>query len=70
MQQLQYLQNKEINTDPRVRFDQDLQQLIETKLEDGHKIVLMGDFNILMNKTNRFTSMLSDLGLHGIITNK
>ena len=30
----------------------------------------MGDFNVPMNKTNQFTAMLSDLGLHKIITTK
>ena len=70
MQQLKYLRNKEITTDPHACFDTDLQNLIESKIKEGHKIVLMGDFNVPMNKTNHFTSMLLDLGLQEVITTK
>ena len=70
MQQLQYLRDRDIDTDPHACFDADLKGLIEGKITEGHKIILMGDFNVLMNKTNSFTSMLLDLGLQEIITKK
>ena len=69
-QQLQYLRNAGIHTDPLETFDTDLKKLIENKLDNNHKIILMGDFNIPMNKNNSFTTMLKDLGLKEVITEK
>ena len=70
MQQLQYLRDKGINSDPHDTFDADLKHLLETKLDDNHQIILMGDFNVPMDETNPFTTMLKDLGLKEVITGK
>ena len=68
-QQLRYMRANNIhNIDPIQKFDQDLKQLIQTKREKGHKIILMGDFNTPLDEDNKFTRMLRDLGLReGII---
>ena len=63
-QQLQYMRTKNImNIDPIQKYDQDLKELIQEKLLNGHKIILMGDFNIPLDETNTLTDMLKDLGL-------
>ena len=56
--------------DPIQHFDEDLKDLIDTKIQENHNIILMGDFNIPINKQNKFTKMLSELGLHKVITQK
>jgi len=70
MQQLQFLRNKGDITDPHDRFDNDLKSLIEEKLDNEHKIILLGDFNVPITKSNKFTTMLKDLGLQEVITKK
>ena len=37
---------------------------------EGHNIILMGDFNLLVHEVNLFTSMLKELGLRELITSK
>ena len=70
MQHLQYLRRNRIGEDPLTCFDRDLRNLITSRIEDGHKIILMGDFNVPMNEENTFTNMLRDIGLNEIITQK
>ena len=69
-QQLQYLRNTGDITDPHTKFDDDLQQLITDKLNEEHRIILMGDFNVPVNRKNKFTDMLKNLGLREILTDK
>ena len=69
-QQLQYLRDRGGTTDPHDQFDLDLKQLIKAKLKEGHEIILMGDFNVPINKTIKFTKMLTFLRLSGVITKK
>ena len=70
MQHLQFLLNEGIHTDPFKIFDKDLKKIVESKLDKNHKIILMGDFNIPMDKSNSFTTMFQDLGLKEVITEK
>lgn len=56
--------------DPHLCFDTDLKELIQTKMQENHKVILMGDLNIPMNKKNKVTKMLCDLGLTKVITKK
>ena len=70
MQHLQFLRNDGIHTKPFETFDTDLKNLIKNKIDNNHKIILMGDFNVPMDKTNLFTTMLKDLGSKEVITEK
>ena len=56
--------------DPHDKFELDLKSLIESKLQEGHKIILMGDFNVPVNRENRFTVVLTNLGLTETLTKK
>ena len=70
-QQLQYMRANDIqNIDPIQKFDTDLKNLIQEKRIKGHKIILMGDFNVPLDEENTFTNMLRDSGLREAIIEK
>ena len=72
MQELRFLRKKfdESDKDPLERYEEDLKVLIESKLDEEHRVILMGDFNISMTTKNQFTTMLQDLGMKEIILDK
>ena len=71
MQQLWFLQEIGENKDPHEKYDKDLKDLLTEFNNQGHNIILMGDFNLPVYEANSLTSMLRDLGLcELIITSK
>ena len=53
------------NPNPRDQFDQDLLQFLQDMIQQGHRIVLMGDFNGC--KQSSIFTKLYDLGLRDAI---
>ena len=52
---------------PRQLFGLDLQQAVEEKVNLGHNVILMGDFN---SDYNKLTTWMSELGLIDLIAHK
>ena len=72
MQQLCFLCKKfdESDKDPLEHYEDDLKVLIESKLDEEHRVILMGDFNISMTTKNQFKTMLQNLGMKETILDK
>ena len=70
-QQLRYIREQgNMYDDPIKLFDDDLIALIEKKRENRHRMIVMGDFNIRLDKENIFTTRLTALGFREVIIDK
>ena len=74
MQQFTMMREKypHITTGPMELYDSDLKDLIQTKLDLGHQLIVLGDMNQDVTSHNAKSStvkMLEKLGLEEIITN-
>ena len=70
-QQLRYLREHDnLYDDPLTAYDTDLLQLIQQKCDLGHKVFLLGDFNIRQDSTNEFTTKLEELGMREVLLEK
>ena len=70
-QQLRYLREHDnLYDDPLTAYDNDMMNLIKQKRDLGHKIFLIGDFNIRQDSVNEFTAQLEDLGLKEVLVEK
>ena len=57
MQQLRYLrEHGEKDNDPHEQYDEDLKEFVERFLDQDHKIIVMGDFNLPISKMRPFLS--------------
>ena len=66
MQQLCYLRDHDID-DIEPHEDDDLMNMLDYFLDKGHKIILMGDFNLPTDLDDLFTRKIWALGMIKII---
>ena len=70
-QQLQYLQEHDnLYDDPLTAYDSDLVQIIQQNRELGHKVFLIGDFNVRQDSINKFTTKLEELWMREVLVEK
>ena len=68
---MQYLREHDnLYDDPLTAYNRDLVNIIRQKWDLGHKIFLIGDFNVRQDTINKFTSKLAALGMREVLLEK
>ena len=70
-QQLRYLREQDnLYDDPLTAYDNNLVNIIQQKRDLGHKIFLIGDFNVRQDSVKNFNTKLEELGTREVLVKK